>query len=363
MVVTALAFYLSTSFTSLLFATIFCGLGTGMSNPPSYALLSEISLIRFRGGFASIHAMNSNAGWIFAIGVGALVTFDVLPWLLVIPSFLALCLIWFLVESPLWFLTKYRKLEAVETLEWLRGPEYDLEQELKELEDALMTEKTSILDLLRSGARPVLIILLMMFFQTSSGSDTVSIYSLIIFSHLKISEHAFSLMFQGTITIGYLISPLLMLKMNRKPLLIMSTIVMSMGMILLGSTAYLPSNLQAVTPMIGVILAGLGYGTGVGPLPFILMTEVFPQKMKSAGLAIALSAKSLFTFCHIKAFPWFRTLLGISGIFYFHASLLIISLVFSFLFVPETRNKSVKQLEQIFKKEEPRSEEHSLSEC
>ena len=71
-------------------------------------------------------------------------------------------------------------------------------------------------------------------------------------------------------------------------------------MILLGSTAYLPSNLQAVTPMAGVILAGLGYGTGVGPLPFILMTEVFPQKMKSAGLAIALSAKSLFTFCHIK---------------------------------------------------------------
>ena len=46
MATTGLAFYLSFSFWSLILATIICGLATGMSNPPAYALLSEISLIK-----------------------------------------------------------------------------------------------------------------------------------------------------------------------------------------------------------------------------------------------------------------------------------------------------------------------------
>jgi SP family facilitated glucose transporter-like MFS transporter 8 len=114
----------------------------------------------------------------------------------VLPSIVSLCLIWFLVESPLWLLIKDRKPEAVETLILLRGADYDYNQEIKEMEDALNVEQTSLLEMLKFGARPVFIIFFLMFFQTSSGSDTISIYSLVIFSDFEISQHTFSLLFQ-----------------------------------------------------------------------------------------------------------------------------------------------------------------------
>ena len=84
----------------------------------------------------------------------------------------------------------------METLILLRGAGYDYAQEIKEMEDALNVEQTSILEMLKSGARPVFIIFFLMFFQTSSGSDTISIYSLVIFSDFEISQHTFSLLFQ-----------------------------------------------------------------------------------------------------------------------------------------------------------------------
>jgi len=347
---TGLAFYLSNSFSSLMIATVICGLATGMSNPPSYALLSEIALIKFRGAFASIHTMNSNAGWLFAIGVGSLVSFDIFPWMLVIPCILSLFLVWFLVESPLWLLIKDRKSEAIETLVSLRGPDYEFDQEIHELETALDKEKATFLQILKSGTKPMLVLFFLVFFQTSSGTDTVSIYSLIIFSDFEINKHTFALMFQGMVTLGYLLSPLIMLKLNRKPQLVISSCTMATGMVLVGSTAFLPSQFQAIIPIIGVILSGLSYGTGVGSVPYAMMSEIFPQRMKSVGLAVALSAKSILTFVHIKAFPSLRSSVGISNIFFLHAAMLMLSVVFTLLCVPETKDKSVTQLESIFEK-------------
>merc|ERR1719318_842111 len=225
---------------------------------------------------------------------------------------------------------------------------------MKELEDALNVEHTSVMEILKSGSRPVFIIFFLMFFQTSSGCDTVSIYSLLIFSDFEISQHTFSLLFQGMITLGYLVSPFIMMKMNRKPQLVISSLTMSLGLVLVGSRALLPVQFRTAAPLIGVVIAGLSYGTGVGSVPFALMSEIFPQRMKRTGLALALSAKSFLTFCHIKAFPSLRLFAGMNNIFYLHSLVLLVSVVF----VPETRDRSVKQLELIYKKDQKENSDH-----
>ena len=152
------------------------------------------------------------------------------------------------------------------------------------------------------------------------------------------------------VTLGYLLSPLIMLKWNRRPQLVISSCTMAAGLVLVGSTAYLPTQFQAVVPIIGVVLTGLSYGMGVGSVPFAMMSEIFPQRMKSVGLAMALSAKSILTFVQIKAFPSLRSAVGINNIFFLHASMLMISVVFTVLCVPETKDKSVNELECIFQK-------------
>ena len=112
------------------------------------------------------------------------------------PCIISLSLLWLLVESPLWLLVRGRREEAVETLVALRGADYDFAEEIQELETAVNTENVSYFEVLKSGSRPLIIIFFLILFQTSSGCDTVSIYSLIIFSDFQISKHAFSLMFQ-----------------------------------------------------------------------------------------------------------------------------------------------------------------------
>ena len=154
------------------------------------------------------------------------------------------------------------------------------------------------------------------------------------------------------ITLGYLLSPLIMLTMNRKPQLVASSLVMAIGLALVGIRNLLPAQLQATAPLFGVIITGFCYGTGVGSVPFALITEIFPQRMKSTGLALGLSERAVFIFCILKAFPSLRSVAGLNNIFYLHSSLLVVSIVFTLVFVPETRDKSVRQLESIFKKKQ-----------
>lgn len=347
MVMTAIALYFSNSFSSLMIATFINGFSTGMSDPTSFALLSEIALIKYRGVFSSTYIMTINVGYLFALFLGPLVSFDIFPLILALPSTLSICLVWFLVESPLWFLTKNRKPEAVETLILLRGPAYQLDQEIQELEDSLAVEKTSLTDILKSGFWPSSIMFLLAFFQTSNGNETISTYSLVIFSDFVISKHTFSLMFQVMITLGYLLSPVIMLNMNRKPQLVAASILMAIGLVLAGAPQLLPAELQATAPLIGVIIAGLSYGLGGGPVIFALMSEIFPQKLKSTGLALSLCARALFTFVNLKIFPFLRSLAGMDNIFFLHAAVLVVCALFTMLFVPETKDLSIQQLESI----------------
>ena len=113
-----------------------------------------------------------------------------------IPGILSITLVWFLVESPLWFLTKDRKAEAEETLLLLRGPAYEFDQEIKELEDALDTEPTSIVEMLVTGTQPVVVMFFLAFFQVASGCEMLSNYGLLIFSDFEISSDTFFLIFQ-----------------------------------------------------------------------------------------------------------------------------------------------------------------------
>ena len=98
--------------------------------------------------------------------------------------------------SGSWWSLRYGSWPRTGRLVSLRGQDYECEQEIEELETALDKEKASFLQVLKSGTEPMLVLFFLVFFQTSSGTDTVSIYSLIIFSDFKISKLLFALMFQ-----------------------------------------------------------------------------------------------------------------------------------------------------------------------
>ena len=120
-------------------------------------------------------------------------SYHILIFLSVIPSLLALPLLPTMLESPLWLLMKNRKEEARSVLKRIRGQVYDVEPEIFQIEEALRIKKGTFKDVVKTGTKPFVLLFFLMFFQTGSGCDTISIYALIIFSEFKLSGTVFSI--------------------------------------------------------------------------------------------------------------------------------------------------------------------------
>ena len=112
------------------------------------------------------------------------------------PGLLALPLLPTMLESPLWLLMKNRKEEAKSVLKRIRGQVYNVEPEILQIEEALRIKKGTFKDVVKTGSKPFVLLFFLMFFQTGSGCDTISIYALIIFSEFQLSGTVFSIILQ-----------------------------------------------------------------------------------------------------------------------------------------------------------------------
>lgn len=120
--------------------------------------------------------------------------------------------------------------------------------------------------------------------------------------------------------------------------------------------------MDALLP-ICVILAGLGYGIGVGPVPFALMGEVLPAKVKAFACAILLAMRNGVTFFNLRFFPPVVSTLGLHWAFWLYSGILYFNCILSAFVLPETRGMSLTELEQLYqKKRTPRSKK-SVSFC
>ena len=122
-------------FSKLMAGRLFCGLGNGLGTPVAYMLLSEVALVRYRGTLSVIITLVVNFGSLLTAIGSALMP---LRWLIVqcgspFVVFLALC--YFVPESPLWLTKRGCVRKSQETLKWLRGDSYDMNEELKELRE------------------------------------------------------------------------------------------------------------------------------------------------------------------------------------------------------------------------------------
>ena len=98
---------------------------------------------RYRGILGGLNSLTYNLGLLYGITIGGLVPLVYLSWVMVVPAAIFLVFSWFLVESPLWLMKVGREEEAERNLVWLRGPDYDVGPELKELRDLINNNANS----------------------------------------------------------------------------------------------------------------------------------------------------------------------------------------------------------------------------
>merc|ERR1719318_1673225 len=101
-------------------------------------------------------------------------------------------------------------------------------------------------------------------------------------------------------------------------------------------------------PVILLISFGINFGIGIGTIPFTLTGEIFPQHLRTYGCAITTASRYVMQFIQLKFFFLTVSSFGMCGTYFIQSCVAVFGAIFAFCVLPETRNKTFTELENIF---------------
>ena len=345
-------------------ARVLGGLAVGVASILSPMYIAEISPAKYRGRLVSLNQL--------AIVIGILVAFftnyllvdtgeNNWRWMLLvmtIPSSLLFFSLFLVPESPRWLVARKQNDTALKVLLKTSGQEFAY-AELKEIEQTLkIQQESNYRDLLAPKIKPLLFIgIILAIFQQITGINTIMYYAPKIFANVGQSND-FALL--QTIAIGgtnlffTLVAMVLIDRYGRKFLILIGSAGMSLTLAGLSVLYFLNQTSSAM-----VLILILGYiaffAASLGPAVWVLATELFPNRLRSKGMSIAVVA--LWIACTIVTIVFPIMLEKLSGgiTFLIFAVTCVASLLYVWKYVPETKGKSLEKLEKEFSEKESES--------
>ena len=228
-------------------------------------------------------------------------------------------------------------------------------QETKENQDHGLTMTEAIRNLRRSEIRtPFLLIFTSYLFVMWSGPIVIVFYAVEIFEKAGATDQYMSAIISASVRVlGGVVGIFIIRLMPRVRLAMVSMTLLSVSMFTLGAVFYVKqyhqSQLLDILPVCCVALYQFSYGAGVSPLGHVFLGELMPPEYKVlAGLNLSLTVMSIFI--TTKMFPTMLELLGPHWTYWMFGSVALISNAFYYFFVPETKGKSLVEIQKGFKK-------------
>ncbi|KAG0714840.1 Facilitated trehalose transporter Tret1 [Chionoecetes opilio] len=201
--------------------------------------------------------------------------------------------------------------------------------------------------------KPVLVVFLVFICGQFSGFAVVTAYTVDIFNEASTNlDPNTATVIVGIVRfIATLVSAVLLDRVGRKPLLIISAIGSSVGMVSIGAFFYLKATGQAegfgLLPLASLLVYVFFNELGYGPIPWLLSGELIPLAVRTIGNGVAVTAYSLAAFIIGLTFPYLTALMSSYIVFWLYA-LFSLSGVFLGVFLPETRGKTLEEIEKFF---------------
>jgi SP family xylose:H+ symportor-like MFS transporter len=334
------------------------GIGIGIASAVCPMYISEIAPAEVRGRLVSVNQ--------FAIVFGILVVYFVnwgiakghsLEWINTIgwrrmfvsgtvPSGLFGILLLLVPESPRFLVLRGKDKKALKILTRINGhvrAGYILE-EIKN------TVEQSSGRLFSYGKTIILIGILLSVFQQFVGINVAMYYAPRIFESMGATKDASMLqtVVMGFINVIFTVVAILTVdKWGRKPLLMMGSVGMAIGMFAIGMLSFF--KVIGIATLVFIIIYTASFMMSWGPICWVLISEIFPNKIRSKAVAIAVAAMWAANYLISSTYP---AMMGISsGITYCIYSIMsVLSFIFVWKMIPETKNKTLEEMENIWRK-------------
>lgn len=357
----------------IILGRFFCGVACGVVSVTIPMYCVEIATADVRGILGSAFQGFQVLGNLLSVIIGAYVTWEYLALMGAISVIFGTVCFFPMPESPRWLLANDRMDEAISVMDKLQNGRVNAENECNIIYDDLKGQPKGQLSFKEckhpTVYKPAFIAFTLMFFQQFSGANAVLFYSSRIFEISKgfLDPKKSTIVICVVQVIVTFTSNLIVDKVGRKILLILSGIFMALSLIVLGTYYYISStdvsfeSKYSWIPLVSVISFILAFSVGFGPIPWLLASEMVPVRARGAVSGLATFSNGFFAFIVTKTFSEIEDLVGIFGTFWFYSVFSIIGAIFVIFMVPETKGKKLEEIEDIFQNKEAKRNERVIS--
>lgn len=343
-------------------ARLVAGFATGAFTAVAPMFIGEIAESSVRGALGSYFQLMLTVGILYTYVIGAIADYI---WLALLSGIVPV--VFFITfsrvpESPTYLMKKNRNEDAKKSLQYYRGSSYNIWKELQDLDRDISESsqvKVSMRDLISSkGTRRALIIALgLMIFQQLSGVNAVIFYTGDIFTAAgSTMDPKIATIIVGVVQVVVTyISSTVVDRLGRKVLLLLSASVMGLCLAVLGSYFYIKEGGDVSDlgwlPLLCVAVYIVVFSLGFGPLPWLMMGEVFAPNIKGAASSIAVCTNWTLTFAVTFSFGKLVDGLGEEWTFWLFAIICGIATLFVYYVVPETKGKTLSEIQCILNRD------------
>lgn len=357
------------SFTILILYRLIGGLGIGLASAISPMYIAEIAPSSKRGMLVSINQLTIVIGILAAQSINFFIAEDIpagatdleilnswngqmgwrwMFWAETFLSVLFFVLAFFIPESPR-FLVKTGKYEKAKLILSRIGGAAYAEEEEKNIAETLKesTKLGHLNELCSKKIRPVMILgIVLAIFQQWCGINVIFNYAEEVFvsAGYSVGDMLFNIIITGTVNLIFtLVAMRVVDSWGRRKLMLTGSLGLAIIYFFMGGSYIL--GLKGVVVLVLVLMAIATYAMTLAPITWVVLSEIFPNRVRGLAMAIATTALWVASFILTYTFPLLNNWLKAGGTFWLYAFICLSGFLFILRKLPETRGKSLEEIE------------------